>query len=199
MTALTYKPPTFTLVDLYFATFSAVGQSALYVTLCNGCLLVFNPGREASTNVRRVYPIFDALAQTYCPTNVSHLHDIVKSILPKKEVADSTPHYQPGTFLNLEEVVVYKALSKVFDANTKVFTKVWLAELVASPKPERHHLAHWRRVQRRRLDFLICSASTFKPILAIKLETELDSKKRHKGGPGIVEEVLEDIGVPLLR
>jgi hypothetical protein len=130
---------------------------------------------------------------------INQLHSVARSIFPKKEVADSTPHYQPGDFVTAEEVAVYKALSRVFDANTNVFTKVWLAELVANPKPEPQHLRHWRRVQRRRLDFLICSASNFKPILAIKLETESDSKKRRKSGPGIVEEILEDIGVPLLR
>lgn len=132
-------------------------------------------------------------------SHINRLRSVANSIFPKKEVADSTPHYQPGTFVTSEEVAVYKALSRVFDANTNVFTKVWLAELVATPKPEPQHLRHWRRVQRRRLDFLICSASNFKPILAIKLETESDSKKRRKSGPGIVEEVLEDIGVPLLR
>lgn len=132
-------------------------------------------------------------------SHIKQLHNVVKSIFPKKEVAGSTPHYQPGTFLNSEEVAVYKALSKVFDTNTKVFTKVWLAELVATPKHDQQQLRYWRRVQRRRLDFLICSASTFKPILAIKLETESDSKRRRKSGPGIVEEILEDIGLPLLR
>lgn len=94
---------------------------------------------------------------------------------------------------------MYKALSEVFDANTKVFAKVCLAGLVTAPKADRQYLAHWRRVQRRTIDFLICSASTLKPILAIKLETEFDSKKRRASGPGVLEEVLEDIGLPLLR
>lgn len=74
-------------------------------------------------------------------SHINQLHSVVKSIFPKKEVADSTPHYQPGAFLTSDEVAVYKALSRVFDANTKVFTKVWLAELVATPKPDRQHLA----------------------------------------------------------
>lgn len=121
----------------------------------------------------------------------------MKSIFSKHTV-ESTPHYKPCAFLNSEEVAVYKALSKVFDANTKVLTKVCLAELVDTPK-ERQYLAHWRRVQRRTVSFLICAASNLKPILAIKLETALDSKKRRASGPDILEEVLEDIGLPLLR
>lgn len=68
--------------------------------------------------------------------NIKQLHSKVKPVFSKKEVADSTLHYQPGTFLNSEEALVYNALSKVFDTNTGVFTKVWLGELVAAPKDE---------------------------------------------------------------
>ncbi|MDJ0958600.1 MAG: DUF2726 domain-containing protein [Arenicellales bacterium] len=123
----------------------------------------------------------------------------MKSLFSKQDTVNSTPHYRPRSFLDSVEGNVYKALSEVFDANTKVFAKVCLAELVAAPKTDRQYLAHWRRVQRRTIDFLICSASTLKPILAIKLETELDSKKRRASGPGVLEEVLEDISLPLLR
>jgi hypothetical protein len=35
--------------------------------------------------------------------------------------------------------------------------------------------------------------------MAIKLENEADSKRRRKRGPDIAEEVLQDIGIPLLR
>lgn len=97
------------------------------------------------------------------------------------------------------ETAVFNALAKVFDANTKVLAKVSLAELVAAPKTDRKYLQHWRRVQRRTIDFLICSAPGLKPVLAIKLETELDSRKRRAIGPSVLEEVLGDIGLPILR
>lgn len=108
------------------------------------------------------------------------------------------PHYEPGTFLSPTESTAFNALSKMFDAKTNVLAKVCLAELVATPR-DRQYLAHWRRVQRRTVDFLVCSAPCVKPVLAIKLETEVDSKKRRANGPDILEEVLEDIGLPLLR
>ena len=123
----------------------------------------------------------------------------MKFSFSKQDTVDSTPHYKPRPFLNSVETTVYKALSEVFDANTKVLAKVCLAELVATPKADRQHLAHWRRVQRRSLDFLICSGPTLKPALAIKLETESDSKKRRASGPDILEDVLLHIGLPLLR
>ena len=109
-----------------------------------------------------------------------------------------TPHYQPRTFLDSTEVSVYQALSNVFDANITILAKVCLAGLVTAPQ-ERQYLAHWRRVQRRTLDFVICSISTLKPILAVKVESESDSNKRRTRAPDILEEVLENIGLPLLR
>ena len=129
----------------------------------------------------------------------NRLVDNVKFSFSKQDTVDSTPHYKPRPFLNPVEATVYKALSNVFDAKTKVLAKVCLAELVAIPKPDRQHLAHWRRVQRRSVDFLICSEPTLKPALAIKLETESDSKKRRASGPDILEDVLLHIGLPLLR
>ena len=124
---------------------------------------------------------------------------MVKSLFSKQEPADPVPHYEPGPFLSSVEGTVYQALSEMFDVNIKVFAKVCLAGLVAPLKPNRQYLAHWRRVQRRTIDFLIYSTSAHKPILAIKLETEMAGRKRRINGPDILEGVLEDIELPLLR
>ena len=116
----------------------------------------------------------------------------------KQSAAKLTPHYQPRTFLDSTEVTVYQALLKVFDANITILAKVCLAGLVTAPQ-ERQYLAHWRKVQRRTLDFVICSVSTLMPILAIKVESELDSNKHRTRESDVLEEVLENIGLPLLR
>ena len=126
---------------------------------------------------------------------------MVKLMFSKQESAnsDAMSHYRLGTFLNQEEVRVYQALSEIFNGETQVFAKVALAELATPLKRDSQHLAHWRRVQRRTLDFLIYSMSVGKPTLAIKLETDLDSKRRQRNGPDILEDVLLDINLPLLR
>ena len=126
---------------------------------------------------------------------------MVKSMFSKQESAipDSMPHYGPGTFLSPEETRVYNALSEIFNGETQVFAKVALAELANPLKRGSQYLTHWRRVQRRTVDFLIYSTSVRKPTLAVKLETELDSKRRQRNGPDILEDVLLDINLPLLR
>ena len=128
-------------------------------------------------------------------------NDMVKSIFSKQESANagSMARYGPGTFLSPEEITVYNALSEIFNGESQVFTKVALAEFATPLKRNSQYLAHWRRVQRRTIDFLIYSMSIRKPILAIKLETEADSIRRQLNGPDILEEVLSDINLPLLR
>lgn len=108
------------------------------------------------------------------------------------------PQYRPGTFMSPTEFTVFLALSKMFDTKTSVLAKVSLAELVSRPE-ERRYLAHWQRVQRRVIDFLVCTVPGANPILAIQLETERDSRRRRERGPNLLEEVLEDIGLPMLH
>lgn len=124
----------------------------------------------------------------------------MKSILSKQPAAEPVPEYRlRAPFLHSWEISTYRTLCEVFDANNTVLAKVSLAELVDIPRPDRRYLAHWRRVQRRTLDFVICSTATLKPVLAIKMETELESTRRRTKGSDIVKQVLEDTGLPLLH
>lgn len=116
----------------------------------------------------------------------------------KKEVVP-TYKLRPG-LLTSQEFALYETLREIFDdKKNEVLLKVSLAELVCIPEPNRDNLAHWRRVQRRRLDFLVCSLPMMKPVLAIKMETEAESKKRRANNPDVLDKVLEDVRVPLLR
>lgn len=121
----------------------------------------------------------------------------MKSIFSKYNAADPTPEYLlRSPILNCEELCTYQKLCEVVDDHV-VLTKVSLAELVDVPRPDRRHLTHWRRVQRRTIDFLICSTPALTPVLAVKMQTQADIKK-HRAAPDILKQVLEDVGLPLL-
>jgi hypothetical protein len=49
------------------------------------------------------------------------------------------------------------------------------------------------------VDFLIVNRTSLAPVLAIKLESKADNKRRRVKGLDVLEEVLRDINVPLLR
>ena len=124
----------------------------------------------------------------------------MKSVLTNNEVSEAIPSYKPRVgFLTLQESALYQTLHEIFKDKNEVLLKVSLAELVAIPGPNRRFLAHWRRVQRRTIDFLICSSHPVIPILAIKMETDAESKKRRSNGRDVVDTVLQDIGLPLLH
>lgn len=110
------------------------------------------------------------------------------------------PTYKARTeLLAPQEVALYETLCEIFGTRNEVLLKVSLAEVVAIPGSDRRYLSHWRRVQRRTLDFLICSPPTMIPILGVKVESEGETRKRRKGGRDVMDKVLEDIGLPLLR
>lgn len=124
----------------------------------------------------------------------------MKPVHSTNETSEAIPSYKPRAgFLTSQEIALYNTLHEIFDDNNEVLVKVSLAKLVAIPGADRRYLAHWRRVQRRSLDFLICSSCPIVPVLAIKMETEAESKKRRERGQDIVDTVLKDIGLPLLR
>jgi len=112
----------------------------------------------------------------------------------------SIPRYQRrGHFLDAPEIAAYKVLTVAFDKDISVFTKVALAELTAKFKPRKEHVPHWSRVQLRHIDFLVCAGPELEPILAIEIVTPSNSEKRKTRGRDVIEDVLEDVGLPLLR
>lgn len=101
--------------------------------------------------------------------------------------------------MNASEVAAYDVLSSVFDANIIVCPKVRLAELVEKFRPEEHQIKHWSKVQLKKVDFLICARPRHDPILAINIVTDANIEKRQSKGRDALEDVLDDIGLPLLR
>ena len=112
----------------------------------------------------------------------------------------SIPHYERrGHFLGKREIAAYHVLRQVFDEDISVCPKVRLAELVTKFKPKENEVQHWSKVQLEKIDFLVCAGPTIEPLLAIKLVTNSNIEKRRTRGRDAFEDVLQDIGLPLLR
>lgn len=109
-----------------------------------------------------------------------------------RKTSGPIPHYQRrDRFLSDPEIAAYNVLTKVFDEDVKVFTKVALSQLIDRFRPDEKQVSHWTRVQLRRIDFLACAGPVLEPILAVKIVTNSNR--------GVIDDVLEDIGLPLLR
>jgi len=109
------------------------------------------------------------------------------------------PAYQRKPLLDETQRELYECLMQAVGEHSKVFAKVRLADLVKNPGSDPKFRTHWTRVQRRAVDFLLLSPNSLTPVMAIKLESKANNKRRRMKGPDVVEDVLRDINVPLLR
>jgi len=110
------------------------------------------------------------------------------------------PHLQRAKFLlTPQQQAFYAALSRVIGPRSVVFPRVNLSHLVEHPGDDPTYQIHWRRVCRRWLDFVICDPLSMSPVLAIKLESRPERKRRNLGGLDVLEDTLKSARVPLLR
>lgn len=110
------------------------------------------------------------------------------------------PHFRRTTsLLTSQQRAFYTALIRAVGPQPMVFARVNLGYLVQHPGDDPNYHDHWRRVCRRWLDFVICSPNSMSPVLAIKLETRLERKRRTLGGLDVLDDTLSSARIPLLR
>lgn len=114
---------------------------------------------------------------------------------------DETPSYLRRESLLLDhEQRYFQALSRVVGDHARVFPKVRLSDLVQPQGVQGDQRMHWMRVQRRCVDFLLCSPNNLSPVLAIDLDTRLKKRRREQSpGGDVLDNALKTADIPLLR
>lgn len=114
---------------------------------------------------------------------------------------DDTPSYLKRESLLLEhEQQYFRTLTQVVGAHATVFPKVRLSDFIQPHGVQPEQRAHWMRVQRRCVDFLLCSPNTLSPVLAIDLDTRAKKRRREQSpGGDVVDKALKTANIPLLR
>jgi hypothetical protein len=103
------------------------------------------------------------------------------------------------SLLSPQQRALYQELIKLVGAYSVVLPRVNLSTLVKSPGDHPSYEDHWKRVLREWVDFVVCSPSSISPVLAIKLETRMERKRRKLGGLDVLEDTLTSARIPLLR
>jgi len=119
----------------------------------------------------------------------------------RPQLRDDEPSYLKRDSLLLEHEQRYFAtLSRVIGYHARVFPKVRLSDLIEPHGVQPEQRNHWMRVQRRCVDFLLCSPNNLSPVLAIDLDTRA-KKRRRESTPGgdILDKALKTAHIPLLR
>lgn len=118
---------------------------------------------------------------------------------PRSE--DDEPSYLKRESLLLEhEQRYFSTLTQVVGKHARVFPKVRLSDFIQPHGVNPEQRAHWMRVQRRCVDFLLCSPNNLSPVLAIDLDTRV-KKRRRDASPGgdVLDKALKTANIPLLR
>ncbi len=103
------------------------------------------------------------------------------------------------SLLSPQQRALYQELIKLVGAYSVVLPRVNLSTLVKSPGDHPSYENHWKRVLREWVDFVVCSPTSVSPVLAIKLETRVERKRRKLGGLDVLEDTLTSAKIPLLR
>lgn len=107
------------------------------------------------------------------------------------------PYSLRNSFLSTRDFAYFNVLKQVFDENNKIYPKVRLPQILNHPGHDPQYRAHWSRVQRRFVDFLVCDSNQ-KPILAIKFDPNAN-RKRGQPKDDVLEDALGAAELPLLR
>lgn len=117
-----------------------------------------------------------------------------------KPYDDSPSYLKRDSLLLKHEQEYFRTLSKVVGPHARVFPKVRLSDLVQPQGVQPEQRAHWMRVQRRCVDFLLCSPNNLTPVLAIDLDTRIKRRQREQSpGDDVLDRALKTASIPLLR
>ncbi len=116
----------------------------------------------------------------------------------RKPVVDVLPYRLRDDFLSPAELSFYKVLSSVLGERFTIQSKVRLADIFFVARPN-ENIAYWNKISQRHLDFLVCEASTMKPLLGVELDDSSHHRKRRRERDEFVDKVFQTAKMPLLR
>jgi very-short-patch-repair endonuclease len=112
--------------------------------------------------------------------------------------ATTYPYIRSDRFLSATEALFLAALRVAVADEYEIFAKVRLLDLVRLTVEKGRQTAY-NKVQAKEIDFLLCDRDTSRPRLAIELDDSTHQRADRQGRDAFVEQVLEVIGLPVVR
>ncbi len=111
---------------------------------------------------------------------------------------EELPYRLRDDFLSPAEASFFQVLKTVVGAGLTICPKVSLAELFYVPRSESFQ-TYQNKIDRKRVDFLLCAPRTLKPVFAIELDDSSHARPDRQERDAFVEEVFEAAKLPLVR
>jgi Protein of unknown function (DUF2726) len=107
------------------------------------------------------------------------------------------PYARKKYFFSAAERSFYEVLRRLVPSHT-VFAKVRLADLVDVMKGASSWQAHFNRIDRKHLDFILCD-SDLAPVVAIELDDCSHDDEDRQARDRFVDQVLASVSLPIVR
>jgi hypothetical protein len=107
------------------------------------------------------------------------------------------PYARKKYFFSAAERSFYEILRRLVPGHT-VFAKVRLADLVDVMKGAPSWRAHFNRIDRKHLDFILCD-SDLAPVVAIELDDRSHDDEDRQARDLFVDQVLASVSLPIVR
>jgi len=117
----------------------------------------------------------------------------VRSLEPEK-----LPYRLRDDFLSPAEASFFQVLRSLVAAGLVICPKVSLAELFYVPRSESFQ-TYQNKIDRKRVDFLLCEPKTLKPLFAIELDDSSHARPDRQERDAFVDEVFADAQLPLVH
>jgi hypothetical protein len=116
----------------------------------------------------------------------------------RKAAPETYPYRVRDDFLSPAETSFYHVLKSMLGERLVICPKVSLAELFFVARGESYQT--WQnKIDRKRVDFLLCQPQTLKPVLAIELDNSSHRRADRQERDAFVEKVFAAAGLPLAR
>jgi hypothetical protein len=116
----------------------------------------------------------------------------------RSTTANQLPYRQRDDFLSAAELSFCRVLTSVVGDSFVVCPKVNLADIFFVARPNENK-AYRNKIDRKHVDFLLCTPATMKPILGVELDDGSHSRRDRQNRDQFVDQVFEAAGLPLLR
>lgn len=93
----------------------------------------------------------------------------------------------------------FERLNSVAAGKYHVFPQIHLSSLLKNETRGKYYKLSYQRINRRSVDFILCDIETRRPVYAVELDDWSHDSAKRKARDSIVEEMLAQGGIPLVR
>jgi hypothetical protein len=112
---------------------------------------------------------------------------------------EKLPYRLRDDFLSNAEASFFQVLKTMIGDHLVICPKVSLAELFFVPRSNEAYQIYQNKIDRKRIDFLLCNPQTLRPVFAIELDDSSHERPDRQARDAFVEEVFATTELPLVR